>query len=86
MGFFHQGRLTIDEPRIPEKVTETDFENSATVIAMSRVEHYPLMRKLFPAYAQRICYWEVEDLGDMPPDEALQRIDLSVDRLIGKKQ
>ena len=34
--------------RSPEIVRETDFENSAIVIAMSREEHHPLMRKLFP--------------------------------------
>ena len=76
--------VPIDGHRFPEKVAVADFEWSAKVIALSRTEHYPLMRTLFPAYAQRICYWDVEDLCDMPPDEALHRIDFLVDRLIAK--
>ncbi len=40
------------------------------------------MRKLFPAYAEHICYWDVEDTGEMPPDVALQRIEFLVDQLI----
>ena len=76
--------MLIDRHRFPEKVTVADFEKSAKVIALSWTEHYPLMSTLFPAYAQGICYWDVEDLGDMPPEEALHRIDFSVDRLIEK--
>ena len=68
--------------RLPEMVTETDFENSSIVIAMSREEHHPLMRKLFPAYADRICYWDIEDTGEMPPDVALQKIESLVNQLI----
>ena len=74
--------MPIDGHRFPEKVAVADFEGSAKVIALSRTEHYPLMITRFPEYAQGICYWDVEDLGDMPPEEALHRIDFSVDRLI----
>ena len=66
----------------PEIVKEDDFENSDLVIAVSREEHYPLMRKLFPAYAERIGYWNVEDTGEMPPDAALERIEFLVYKLI----
>ena len=69
--------------RSPEIVRETDFEDSAIVIAMSREEHHPLMLKLFPVYAEHIRYWDVEDTGEMPPEVALQRIEHLVDQLIG---
>ncbi len=68
--------------RSPAIVRETDFENSAIVIAMSREEHHPLMRKLFPVYAEHIRYWDVEDTGEMPPDVALQRIEILIGQLI----
>ena len=61
--------------RTPEMVRESDFKESAVVIAMSREEHYPLMRRLFPAYAEQISYWDVEDTGEMPSNVALQRIE-----------
>ena len=76
------GVQPINGHKSPKIVKETDFENSALVIAMSREEHYPLMRKFFPAYAEHICYWDVEDTGEMRPDVALQRIEILVDHLI----
>lgn len=78
------GVQPINGLRSPKIVRETDFENSAQVIAMSREEHYRLMTKLFPAYAERIGYWNVEDTGEMPPDAALARIEFLVDKLIEK--
>ena len=68
--------------RTPEMVRESDFKESAVVIAMSREEHYPLMRRLFPAYAEQISYWDVEDTGEMLPNVGLLRIEALVDRLI----
>ncbi len=76
------GVQPVNGHRYPKTVNDTDFENSALVIAMSREEHYPLMKKLFPAYAEDICYWDIEDTGEMPPDAALQRIEILVDQLI----
>ena len=76
------GIKPINERRSPEIVRDTDFENAALVIAMSREEHYPLMRKLFPAYAENIDYWDVEDTGEMPPDVGLRRTEFLVDQLI----
>ncbi len=72
--------------RPPEALNQSDLEDAALVIAMSRQEHYPLMREMFPAYADQITYWDVEDTGRMSPDLALQRIELLVDRLIGGAQ
>jgi len=40
------------------------------------------MREIFPAYADQITYWDVEDTGRMPPDEAFRRIELLIDQLI----
>ncbi len=45
------GVKPINAGRPPEAVRESDLENAALVIAMSRLEHYPLMREMFPAYA-----------------------------------
>ncbi len=72
----------INAGRPPEALKEADLEDAGFVIAMSKQEHYPLMRKMFPAYAEQIAYWDVEDTGRMPPDLAFQRIELLVDRLI----
>ena len=72
----------INAGRAPEAVREADLENAALVIAMSRLEHYPLMWEMYPTYADQITYWDVEDTGRMPPDVAFRKIELLVDRLI----
>jgi protein-tyrosine-phosphatase len=68
--------------RPPEAVKEADLEDAALVVAMSQQEHYPLMKRMFPTYADQITYWDVEDTGRIPLDVAFQRIELLVDRLI----
>ena len=68
--------------RPPEALNQSDLEDAGLVIAMSRQEHYPLMRKMYPTYADQITYWDVEDTGRMPPDVAFRKIELLVDRLI----
>ncbi len=72
----------INAGRAPEAVKEADLEDAALVIAMSEQEHYPLMRRMFPTYADQITYWDVEDTGRMPPDLAFRKIELLVDQLI----
>jgi len=72
----------INAGRAPEAVREADLENAALVIAMSRLEHYPLMREMFPTYADQITYWDVEDTGRMQPDVAFRRMELLMDQLI----
>ena len=71
----------INAGRPPEALKKSDLDDPARVIAMSRQEHYPLMRKMFPSYAGQIAYWDVEDTGRMLPDLAFQRIELLVERL-----
>ncbi len=64
----------INGGRAPEAVREA--------IAMSRLDHYPLMREMFPTYADQITYWDVEDTGRMQPDVAFRRMELLMDQLI----
>ncbi len=72
----------INSGRHPEVLKAADLEDAALVVAMSQQEHYPLMREMFPTYADQITYWDVEDTGRMPPDVAFRKIELLVDRLI----
>ncbi len=72
----------INAGRAPEAVKEGDLEDAELVVAMSKQEHYALMREMFPTYADQITYWDVEDTGRMPSDGAFKRIELLVDRLI----
>ena len=47
--------------RMPRPSTPTDFETAAFVVALKKDEHLPLMRERFPAWADKVEYWNVED-------------------------
>ncbi len=72
----------INSGRLPEALNQSDLEDAGLVIAMSRQEHYPLMRKMYPTYAEQIAYWDVEDTGRMQPEVAFRRMELLMDHLI----
>jgi protein-tyrosine phosphatase len=65
------------------QLTASDFESSTIRVALSRNEHLPMMRSQFPNWAEKIQYWEVEDLPKTSPEIALPAIELKVIELIG---
>ena len=68
--------------RYPLQVTEPDFAEAQRVIALHHAEHWPMMLRRYPAWAERIEYWHVPDLGLMSPPEALRQIENQVGELI----
>ena len=69
-------------PKYPLAAITADFEKATRVIAMSQEEHYPLMRLIFPKYADRASYWDVEDTDKMSADIAFSRIELLISQLV----
>jgi protein-tyrosine phosphatase len=67
-----------DDMRFPQQLTETDLLAADRVIALHQAEHWPMMLRRFPAWAERITYWHIPDLGDLPASEALRRIETQV--------
>jgi predicted translation initiation factor SUI1 len=47
--------------RFPASATAADFERADFVVALKREEHLPLMRERFPAWVDRVEYWQVDD-------------------------
>lgn len=68
----------------PERVqlSEQDLFKSNRCIAMDRSEHFPMMQKQFPAWAERISYWDVSDLPYLSSIDALPTIELKVVQLL----
>ena len=69
----------IDSRRYPIPVKESGFEEAAVLIAMSREEHYPMMKSQYAEYAEGIEYWDVEDTGILTPGLAMNRIESLTD-------
>ena len=66
------------------QVDEQDLRRAARIIALKRTEHQPLMKRLHPAWADRIEYWEINDLDGSTPEVALPAIEAHVMELLGE--
>jgi len=63
--------VPFDAKRLPIQLSEVDLEEADLVIALKKAEHYAMMAEKFPAWADRIQYWHVDDLDCASADEAL---------------
>ncbi len=71
----HQG-IPLSEPlRFPMQLEEKDLQEAGLIIAVNRVEHEPMMKKYFPAWAEKIIYWDVADLDITDSENALAEIE-----------
>jgi protein-tyrosine phosphatase len=65
--------------RLPVSVTVDDFGDAALVVALKQDEHLPLLQERFPAWAEKVEFWKVEDAP-----EALAVIEQEVMGLIAR--
>ena len=70
--------------RSPRDVTEEDLRAAAITIAVKEVEHRPLVLSRFPAWAERVEFWHVDDVGDAPPSVALPLLERGVRELLAR--
>jgi protein-tyrosine phosphatase len=77
-----QGILLSEPIRFPMQLEEKDLQDAGLIIAVNRVEHQPMMKKYFPAWAERATYWDVSDLDVTDSESALASIERSVNLLI----
>ena len=68
--------------RHPRPAQSSDFSGADIIVAMSHKEHYDLMRKAYPNYITQALFWDVQDVGETDPDEALTTIEALVDNLV----
>lgn len=58
---------TADFDRFPIQAATGDFKKSDLIIALNQLEHQPLMNERFPAWAQNVEYWQIEDVPGIFP-------------------
>jgi protein-tyrosine phosphatase len=63
-------------------LADRDLLEASRIVALKREEHYPLMLRQFPEWADRIAYWTVHDVDLSEPDEALAQIEELVQKLL----
>jgi len=68
--------------RHPQRVIDQDFLESDKTIAMSEIEHYPMMQRQFIDHLHKVEYFEIGDLPVEEPPAAMQRLANYLDELI----
>jgi protein-tyrosine phosphatase len=68
--------------RLPQQCTTLDLKNADHIVALDRFEHRLLLRERFPIWEQRAEYWEIGDIGIMPPEVALTELDSRIEALM----
>lgn len=67
-----------DPARFPLQLEEKDLQEASLIVAINRVEHQPMMERYFPAWVERITYWDIADLNITKADDALSAIEKKV--------
>ena len=67
--------------RLPAQVT-TDVEPADRVVALKQAEHLPLLQERFPAWAEKVEFWQVDDAPEAMALIEREVMDL-VARLLG---
>jgi len=65
--------------RLPAQVTTGDLERAERIIALKQAEHLPLLQERFPAWAEKVEFWHVDDAP-----EALALIEREVMSLVAR--
>jgi protein-tyrosine phosphatase len=79
--------IPVEPPlRFPLPLQPEDLHASARVIALCEQEHRPLMIERFPPWADRVGYWQVDDVHTAEPTLALAEIERQIRALIDQLQ
>ena len=82
MGLASRGLVDRMDHRYPEKVQEHDLMSARLVIGLNEREHRWYLEENFPAWKGEVEYWNIEDLGLTPAEDALSEIEDLVRGLI----
>ncbi len=74
--------VPFDGERFPIQLLDADLENADLVVALKKAEHHGMMVEQFPAWADRVHYWHVDDMDCATADDALPVCEASVKFLV----
>jgi protein-tyrosine phosphatase len=75
-------RAVAEFGRFPIQVTAEDFEAAHWIVALKEAEHLPLLQERFPAWAEMVEFWQVDDAPEVLALIEREVMDLAA-RLIG---
>jgi predicted translation initiation factor SUI1 len=75
-------RTSADFARSPMQVAADDFAAAGWIVALKEAEHLPLLQERFPAWAEKVEFWQVDDAPEALAMIEYEVMDLAA-RLIG---
>ena len=75
-----------DLTRLPAQVTVDDLERTAWVVALKEAEHLPLLQERFPAWAEKVEFWQVDDAPEALALIEREIMDLTARLIVGGKR
>jgi protein-tyrosine phosphatase len=75
-------RAVAEFGRFPIQATVEDFEAAHWIVALKEVEHLPLLQERYPAWAEKVEFWHVDDAPEVLDLIEREIMDLAA-RLIG---
>jgi predicted translation initiation factor SUI1 len=75
-------RTIADFARSPMQVAADDFAAAGWIVALKEAEHLPLLQERFPAWAENVEFWQVDDAPEVLDLIEREVMDLAA-RLIG---
>jgi protein-tyrosine phosphatase len=83
LGRLHALGIPINgDSRSPRQLSADDLVAADLVIALKEAEHRHLLADQFPAWAEQVEYWRIDDLDYAEPEEALSLLEHEVRSLI----
>jgi protein-tyrosine phosphatase len=68
--------------RSPLPVTEADFATADRVVAVKAAEHQAIVEREFPAWRDRVEYWNVHDLDCATPPDTFAHLEQEIGQLL----
>jgi protein-tyrosine phosphatase len=81
-GLAERGITLDNHQRPPYPLSEADLAQAHRVIALNQAEHHPYLKKQFPAWADRVEYWQVSDIQHASVEHTLAEVEQRVRALI----
>jgi len=75
-----------DLARLPMQVTADDFEVADWIVALKEAEHLPLLHERFPAWAEKVECWQVDDAPEALALIEQEVMDLAARLIVGGKR
>jgi protein-tyrosine phosphatase len=54
-------RASADFARLPQEVTTDELDQAQLVVALKQTEHLPMLEERFPAWVEKVEFWDVDD-------------------------